>query len=201
MATTRGWTRPGRAVGRAGSTRTRPATVSGSVAACSAATRPPIELPIRIAGPVRERRPGGSTPLTSRRWPSMSAARPAAGSARGRPGRGPPPGPVGGACGATADQLRWEPPSPWRARSRGPPSGPPMSSRWAGPSTSRTTAPAGPGTVRGTATSSTAPAGPAGRPAGVSGCRPRGSAGDGGGRLPDPGRCRATGWSPTSAGC
>ena len=47
---TRGWTNPGREVGSAGSIRMRPATESGSAAACSAATRPPIELPTRMAG-------------------------------------------------------------------------------------------------------------------------------------------------------
>ena len=47
---TRGWTKPGRAVGSAGSMRTRPATESGSATACNAATRPPIELPTRMAG-------------------------------------------------------------------------------------------------------------------------------------------------------
>ena len=36
--------------GSAGSTSTRPATVSGCRAACMAAIRPPIELPTRIAG-------------------------------------------------------------------------------------------------------------------------------------------------------
>ena len=103
----------------------RPATESGSAAACSAATRPPIELPTRMAGdaPTARRKLTHQPPVAldvrrsgARQGVSPCPTRSRATTLECRLRRGP-----------TAVQLRWDPPRPCTPTRSGPSAGPPMS--------------------------------------------------------------------------
>ena len=122
VANTRGSGRALSAGGSAGSTSTRPATLSGRCDACRIEMRPPIEFPTRIAG----------TPATSvrkrcsNRWlactdverdPPRVCPNPARSSATTRQ--------LAARTGATAAQFSADPPNPWTHTSRGPSEGPP----------------------------------------------------------------------------
>ena len=113
---------PGRPVGRAGSTRTRPATgraprrpQGGDQAAEGVAHEDDRSVGHLAEEAVEQGHVavdvGRAVPPTGvRPWPSRSTA-----TSRHRPTE----------WGATAAQLRWDPPSPWTATSSGPSAGPP----------------------------------------------------------------------------
>jgi len=99
-------------IGKTDELKITPATRSGSRAASSSATTPPIELPASTTGPVTT---SSRNRASHWRWSMSRVGRPAMGD-RPKPGRsGVSTRPSPESPGATCTQLRWEPPSPWRS--------------------------------------------------------------------------------------